>query len=67
MSDSTRTEFHIYFSNTKTEHNQDTRRYTAYDLHDAFAIYDALCIKFLHVTMYDSNGKQVRKYCNIYE
>ena len=66
MSDSTRTEFHIYFSNTKTEHNQDTRMCTAYDFYEACAVYDALCYKFLHVTMYDSDGKQVRKYCNIF-
>ena len=60
------TQFHIYFSNTKAEHDQDTRMCTAYDFYDAFAVYDALCYKFLHVTMYDSNGKQIRKYCNIY-
>lgn len=67
MSDSTRTEFHIYFSNSKTEHNQDTRMCTAYDFYEAYAVYDALCVKFLHVTMYDSNGKLNRRYCNIYE
>ena len=61
------TQFHIYFSNTIAEYNHDTRMCTAYEFHEAYAVWAALCHKFLHVTMYDSNGKQIRKYCNIYE
>ena len=66
IQDVTNPQFHIYFSNVVDEHCQDTRMCTAYELFTAFAVYDALCVKFLHVTMYDSNGKTLRKYCNIY-
>lgn len=59
--------FEIYFSNTITEHNQDTRMCSAPTFEIAMNVFDALCKQYLHVTVYcTSSGSVIRKYCNIY-
>lgn len=59
------TRFSLFFSNAAIVDATSVRQCQCADLHDALAVWDALCRRFLVVKLYDADGKQVRAYSNL--
>ena len=57
--------FSIFFSDAAIVDATSTRQCQCTDVHDALAVWDALCCRFLVVELYDAEGKQVRAYNNL--
>ena len=58
-------QYTIFFGNSLILTHED-RECACNDDASMFAVFDSLCIKFLHVIVYDTEGKIVREYKNIY-
>lgn len=57
--------FFVLFSNAKIVDATSARQCQCADLHDALAVFDALCRRCRVVELYDAEGKQVRAYNNL--
>lgn len=56
--------FEVWFSNSANAHNQGTQMCQCPDFYTAMAVWDALSRRYMHVTVYDTQGAEVRKYYN---
>ena len=57
--------FTIFFDNAAIKDATVVRQCQCTGQYDAFAVFDALCRRFLVVEVYDSEGQQVRAYSNL--
>lgn len=57
--------FSIFFSNDAIVDATVARQCQCTDYYDALAVFDALCLRFLVVELYDADGNKVHAYNNL--